>query len=254
MEAEFSKFPARRESSITVFRDALQFSFQFLLPILKATWPLLLTLELLELVSDQYFEYVSEMIQRRGTESLLLLSGTAFLEFLSGLFFMAAWFLAIVPALDRLASHQLERALEPMPRLGRSFRLYLNALLIEQTRVFAVILWRLPFFFVLSPIEYIRLSLVPYVVVLEPQYREGKIDALDASRRLARGRWILLGSLLLASLLVPILLKQLILGSGNIWIWENPLRTMVNCVFQFFANLLSSMILFAVFRSLRSLR
>lgn len=254
MEANLSTPPVRRDSSIRVLRHALQFSFRFLLPLIKATWPLLLTLELLELVTDQYFGSISEMIQRRGIENPLLLTGTAFLEFVSGLFFMAAWFLAIVPLLSRMATYQFDNPIEPAPRLGRSFRLYLNPLLIEQTRVFAAILWRLPFFIVLSPVEYIRLSLVPYVVVLEPKYNDGQIDALDASRRLTSGRWILLGSLLLASLLVPLLIKQLVIGNGNIWIWENPLRTMINCVFQFFANLLSSMILFAVFRSLQALR
>jgi hypothetical protein len=41
-------------------------------------------------------------------------------------------------------------------------------------------------------LEYIRLTLVPFVVILSPSYHQGKLDALQGSRILAKGRLLAL--------------------------------------------------------------
>lgn len=89
------------------------------------------------------------------------------------------------------------------------FRAHLSWLIREQLRVFGkVILWSL--LFILPGIwKFMELSLVPWVVCLDPEYQAGRKDSLQASREVFYriwGRLTLLG--LVFWLLIPFLMTS----------------------------------------------
>jgi hypothetical protein len=238
-------------SAWQIIRDAIQFSSHEFIPLLRSAYALLISVFFLETVSDHYFEYLSDVIARSGAEPGLLVFGTALLELICSLFFAALWFIAVVPRIEHL-QRQTTSALpaEQSLRFSSQLRQHLNALVIEEIRVFAAVLRRLPFFLLPSLAEYLRLSLVPYVVLLDPGYEAGQTDALNKSRSLARRRWVLLGVMLWVTFVVPWIAKDLIQGDSHLALWENPARELFIVLFNFFWNTAAALVWYQLYRLL----
>lgn len=65
----------------------------------------------------------------------------------------------------------------------------LNLMLIESIRSLAAVIIRLPLLLLPAIYEWIRLSIVPYIVLLDRSYRDGGVDALQRARELFRRHW-----------------------------------------------------------------
>lgn len=213
-------------------------------PILRTSWKPLLALHLVQLMADQYFSYTTFLINQRGSEDVALIALSSALELLFSLLWSAFWLLTLAPRANALYDQR------PPPSLPTSAIRNLTQLVIEEMRVLAAVLLRVPLLLFPALIEYIRLSLVPYVVVLDPSYSQGKIDALHASRRLTRRRWTLMGFVVLAALLLNALVPNMIQGDNQGWIWQNPFRVGVASLLTFFINLADGVFLFALYRTL----
>lgn len=89
------------------------------------------------------------------------------------------------------------------------FRSLLNSALIEELRAMGkVMLW---FLLLILPgfIKLVQFVFVPFVVALDPQYRQGHRDALDYSKKLVnRHFWKISLLLLLFSLVIPVFMTE----------------------------------------------
>lgn len=212
--------------------------------VLRTAWIPLVSLHVLQAATDQYFQFTAEIIRNRGQEDILLIGVTALLELLVNLLWSTLWVLIISQN-----AHAWLCQKPPAP-FWDQVKTHLNPLLIEQVRSIAAILWRLPFLFLPALIEYIRLSLVPYVVLFDLEYANGQKDALRQSRQLTRGRWVLLSLIVAGGLLLPWFAKQMILGGDSSWIWRNPGRVSLAAAVAFFINTFSGLLFFFIYRHL----
>jgi len=69
-----------------------------------------------------------------------------------------------------------------------SFRNHFKYLTIESLRTILPVLLKSLLFIIPGILEYLRLSMVLFIVMLDPEYQAGKVDALDRSREITKGR------------------------------------------------------------------
>lgn len=231
-------------SSWRLCGSAFRLARELYLPVLRSSWRPLLVLQAAQLLASQYFSYASDLIRQRGTEDLSLIAATASLELFFNLLWSALWLLTLAPRAHAL----VEKA--SFPPLQTSIIENLTQLVIEEIRVLAAVIRRIPLFVLPAPIEYVRLSLVPYVVIFDPAYRRGEADALETSRTLTRRRWILLGVALLLATILPWIASDMIQGDNTPWIWQNPVGVTLGSLVAFFINLAGGVFLYALYRLL----
>lgn len=203
----------------------------------------LISLHGLEAAANQGFGLITGALQRSGREDISIIALLAITELVFSLLQSAAWMIVILEIADAVVHG---RRAHPASRLALCF----NHVLIEQVRSVASVLWRSPLLVVPAMIRYVRLSLVPLVVILAPEYSEGRQDALRASSSLSRGRFWLLLAVLVVTFGLPALLEHVILGEGSQWVWENPLGVGLSWSLTFIADVLTSLFLFFVFRGI----
>lgn len=204
------------------------------------TWLPLLVLHLADVGTHQYFTYASELIRSRGREDLLLIAATASLEVLFNLIWTALWLITVVDAIGT--------APEPV-RITR----HLNPLLIEQIRALASVFWRLPLLIVPAIARYVRLSLVPFVVLCDPRYAQGGIDALENSRGLSRGHFFLLTLALSTNAIVPEVVRRLAQGDRSELFWLNPWGVGLGAALTFPLNIVTTVFMCGLYRQFSSL-
>jgi hypothetical protein len=99
-------------------------------------------------------------------------------------------------------------------------------------------------------IEYVRLALVPFVVIFDEDYGKGRIDALQASRKLVKGKFLLLAFAMMFFMALPWGVEKWIQGEAGPWIWENPVRVSAGIAASLVINVLASVFMYAVYRGL----
>lgn len=156
------------------FRPALSF-MHFLF---ATAGPLIIAVHLLCFFLGQYFSHLREIGPQSSAFTILIVSGTLLISLTESLFY-----LLLVPG--RFADYRNGRPPRAFPQLLQK---YTAPLVLESLRVFAkTVLWTL--MFILPGIfQMWRLHLVPFIVMLNSEYDEGRLDALRHSHSLVRGQ------------------------------------------------------------------
>jgi hypothetical protein len=232
-------------TSFAIFTQAMKASLSGLYPLLRARWPLFLLLHAAYFAAEQYFRFAEEVASQRASESLGLLAANASLAVSFDLFWYSAFFALTVKACSDLKA---QRQTPPGEVLIR----YLNPLVIENIRVLARVIFWLPFLVLPALYNYVRLFFVSFVVVEEPLYEMGQLNAFNRSREVSRGRAGLTLIATLTSLALAPLLSTLITG-GETAIWHNPVRALLAMPVIVLVNVWSILFLFSIFKALTGL-
>lgn len=210
------------------------------LKVFKKVFLPLFALVILSSNIDQYLNLKMENALRdpAGVQSQVIYYG--FFSILSSILFPVLLMSIILYALNNL--QDIEKSLEDF------WSKNLNQMYIETLRSWGkTLLWSL--LFILPGIwKYIELSLVPFVVTSSKDYDEGKVDALKASARIVRRHWFkVLGLLVLFHLFIPGILASIF--DAYRLIWKTPLQSLLLSALDTYLLLISTHILFNIFRS-----
>lgn len=199
----------------------------------------LVLLQILEGIGSQFLTYATDQMFSIGRENIPLMAFIASVELVMSFLLTALWTLAICSAV------QEREEWEAVP-LGSRF----NQLMIEQVRGLASVIWRMPLFLVPAIVQYIRLRLLPFIVVLDRAYLRGEVDALQMSRKLSRGHFWLLTAFVVATALLQWIADDLVYTGGGRYFLFNPLGVGIEWALTLAINLFSSVFLLEVFRGL----
>jgi hypothetical protein len=101
----------------------------------------------------------------------------------------------------------------------------INLIAIENTRSLAACIYRIPLLVIPAVVEWFRLLPVPYIVLLDPDYSLGKIDALKASRQFFSSN-----KLFVFALTIPLIIgfaAELLISDSpidSLAVWEAPFQ------------------------------
>ncbi len=212
-----------------------------LLPaVLKRSGLVLITLYFAREASLQLLNYLGVLIQAGGREDMATQVGLVGLNFFFEILGSAIWSFVLISATRAALREEpvwSERSLED-----------LNLLLIEGVRSMAAILWRLPFAIVPGLIELLRLIFVPHVVLLEPLYQRGQVDALKRSRKALKSKWFLVLVATVFSLGLSSGVEALMQGgSDTVYFWQAPGSFFLSSVLTLLISLVYEVYLVAVF-------
>jgi len=185
-------------------------------PLIKNSWGFLLSLWILISICTMYFEEMLKLDPQRATSvGILATVGLIMTSILESFALMN-----ILPfRLD-----ELERHLHPRP-LGPLIKKSVGPLTLEGIRVAAnVLLWILVFV-IPGVIKQIRYSFFPFIVLLNPDYARGDIDALKESERRVKGHTWTLFFVLAISFLFDAGLEFMTYSST--WLNQFPFRILI---------------------------
>lgn len=118
--------------------------------------------------------------------------------------------------------------------------------LIEQMRAWGKsMLWSL-LFLLPGLIQFFRLVFVPFIVCFDPEYQMGRIDALEKSRALSKGKLIpLAGLFTLFILLIPALLT--VVDEYKL-LWKTPFPALLICFVEMTLNFCFILVLWKMYQ------
>ncbi len=152
-------------------------SNRFFGPVLKRSWGWLLVTTFGCELFHQYFSYMNVHYRPASGVNLTAALGEILVSLVE--FFV---FTLLIP--QRVM--ELQRN-EPAKSFGDFAAVHVKPLAAESLRALAVtILWTLALILP-GVVKYLRFFLVPYVVVADPAYQSGEVDALEESNRLVKG-------------------------------------------------------------------
>jgi hypothetical protein len=131
---------------------------------------------------------------------------------------------------------------------GGFFKKNLPQLCIESLRAWGkILLWSL--LLILPGIwKYIQYILVPVIVTSSKSYDEGRVDALELSSQVVKKHWFLiLGFLFFFNLFIPLFFTSLF--DSYRLIWKTPLSSLILSALETYFFILSTHILYNIFRS-----
>ena len=196
----------------------------------------LILIHLARSISSELFSFGSSYIQGRGREDLTLIIAAALVQFVFELFWGSLWSLTAIRATrDVLRGSNPSESATPASA-QENFQL-LNQLLIENVRGLAAVLYRAPLLILPAVLELVRLVFVPEVVLLDPDYDAGRVDALTRSRELTRGHWTALIATGLINLALSTLVTEMAQGSIEGWMWLRPHLFLLAVTITFFITL-----------------
>ena len=208
--------------------------------VLRRTWLPLLILFFGKEASLQLLNYAGVLVQREGREDFRLIVAVVGSNVFFEILWSAIWSFFVISA--------TRSSLRDEPLFSSTSLGDLNQTLIEGVRALSAIAFRLPLLVVPALIEIVRLFLVPHVVLLDPAYRKGRVDALKESRQFVRPIWgwlVLSYGLLFVSTVVVESFTQ---GeAGEAWFWSKPLAFALTTVLTLLLNLVYEVFLVALF-------
>lgn len=212
-----------------------------LLPlVLKRSGVALVVLHLAREMSLQSLNYLTSQVQAQGREDMTTLIGVVALNFLCEILWSAVWSFVLISA--------VRSAMRDEPLWSARSLTDLNQLLVEGVRAMAAVLYRLPFAVIPGLVELLRLLFVPHVVLLEPNYPRGLVDALKRSRETIRQKWGLILIISLVSLGLNTVVDALTQGSqGETYFWQVPHVFLLSSVLTLSINLVYEIYLVALF-------
>lgn len=189
---------------------------------------------------DQYLNMRVEDILRdpSGINSSLYIFG--FISLISGIVFPVFLF--------TLALYSM-RSIEGLKNdIGEFFHHYIGQIFVESLRSWGkTLLWAL-LFIVPGFWKFLEYSLVPFVVVASPRYDAGNEDALESSAHIFRKHWgKILSVLVLFHIFIPLVLTGLF--DAYRLVWKTPVQSLLLNLLDTYLLLLSTQILFRIFRS-----
>ncbi|MFS4459707.1 hypothetical protein [Bdellovibrio sp. HCB2-146] len=173
-----------------------------------------------------------------GITSSLYIFGV--LSLISGIVFPVVLFTMAIYALRSLEGVQKS--------FGEFFHYYINQIFIESLRSWGkMLLWGL--LFILPGLwKFLEYSLVPFVVTSSEKYDAGHEDALQASAKVFRKNWgKILGLFLLFHIFIPLVLTGLF--DAYRLLWKTPVASLGLNLIDTYLLVLSTQILFRIFRS-----
>jgi hypothetical protein len=229
-----------RVTSTSIGKNSLQDLFRLLPLILKRTGVLLVVLHIAREISLQLLNYLAADVQASGRENMPALMGLVGLNFFCEILWSAIWSFVLISA--------TRASLRQEPLWSERSVTDFNQLLIEGVRGLSAVLWRLPLAIVPGLIELLRLLFVPHVVLLEPLYQRGQVDALKRSRQAIRSKWVLILIVTLVSLALSSGVDWLTQGSSSeAYFWQAPGAFFLSVVLTLFINLVYEVYLVALF-------
>lgn len=179
---------------------------------LQKSLPWILTWVCLDLFIQESVGRALSRVQSHASEMLPWLAALAAAQMMAELILSSIWMVGVVRNFQ----------IGPPPLRALSA---LNQLLIENVRALAAILYRIPLFFIPALTEFVRLAYVSYTVIFDPEYWNGRVDAIRRSRELTRGQFWVLGVALSFTGPGWTFIKWLVFGDA-INLFENPLTTL----------------------------
>lgn len=226
-------------------------------PVAKKGAPALLGLFFLHLLISQYDGLAATVIRERGREDVSLIAMTAMITVILQALWSAAMVLvtslvAATVADSRMASGDASEhsALSSGFELGELFLERYPRLVIEGLRAMAAVIFRLPLLILPAMIEWVRLSLVQYVVILNPAYTRGEVDALMESRRLTQGRFWFLSSVYSVGPTFLLILYAFSGGESELLIWKKPIATLLIEAARFAIEFYAALLLYLTFQEI----
>lgn len=196
-------------------------------------------------MSLQFVNYLTSQIQASGREDMPALVGLVGLNFLCEIGWSAIWSFVLISVARATVRGDEIVSKESL----RDF----NQLIVEGIRSMAAVIWRLPFAIIPGLIELLRLIFVPHVVLLEPSYRRGDVDALSRSRQVLRRQWGLVLAVSLLSLILTQSAELISQGSSqDAYFWQAPGRFCIQTLVTLAITLISEVYLIAVFLRVNS--
>lgn len=189
---------------------------------------------------DQYLNLKMESALRdpMGVQAQVIYYG--FFSILSSVLFPVLLISTALFALNNLQNSE--------KNLHDFWAINLNQMYIEILRAWGKTLqWTL--LFILPGIwKYVEFSMVPFVVTSSQRYAEGQVDALKGSSQIVRRRWfVVLATLVLFHLFIPGLLTTIF--DAYRLIWKTPVQSLLLSALDTYLLLVSTHILFNIFRS-----
>ena len=215
-----------------------------LVPVIKKTFGWLIALQAVQVIATQLSSDAMDSVRLSGREDLTGIALIAVSELVFTLVWSALWIVVIA-----LAASRIQQTLKPAPiRIAST----LNQILIEQTRVLAAVIWRIPLI-VPALNQWVRLILVPFIVLFDPDYEAGERDALNQSRALSYRRFWLLSLYLTVASASTWVVDSLINADGG-GLWESPSLTGAAAVVNALVSVGSALFLYALYRNLAPTR
>ena len=199
-----------------------------------------LPLLLIWIISSSVDQYLGERIEAimrspAGLDySLIIFS---LLSIASGLLFplvmISIGILAITKPQENLADF-----------LGKNF----NQMIIEELRSWGKILLYSLFLIIPGIVKYIQLCFVQFVVTTLPEYEQGKVDALQFSKKVVNKTFLpTLGTLILFHFLLPLFITALF--DEYKVIWKTPVQSIVLAALGSYLSLMGLHLLFKIYNS-----
>jgi hypothetical protein len=219
----------------SVTLEALRDTTQLFLPFIKKSLALLLGLFLLIECMQQYFLFLAQMAQELQSINWPAIVG----QLLSSLLeFVTLTMLIPLNCMILQKEH---------PQMGffEFSKKHLHGLTVESLRALAMtLIWTmaliLPGLF-----KYVRYMFVPYVVVSEPEYYTGQVDALEKSNQLVKGY-----TFQLVIILVVLTATELLRGSlrEQFPLFQNPVPAIALAAGFYAFNIFTNILLFRVYQ------
>lgn len=131
--------------------------------------------------------------------------------------------------------------------IWKSFKSHFKYLTIEGLRTILPILLRTLLLIIPGLIEYLRLSFVSYVVMLDPEYQAGKADALERSRELVKGHLLYVFLFLLLSAVIEYLGSSAL---DALMLSRQPVPYALSFVLAVIATAYSNILFFCIYEKL----
>lgn len=219
------------------FRDAL-----WMIPrLVRQQWPWLLGLTLVQFAAGQYMQYTEDILNQRAAEDIGLMATTAG----ASVSFDLMWYAVYISIVVKAASPRAE--LISFSQLAQD----INQLLIENLRVMARVIFWLPLLILPAAYQYLRLVMVPFVVLDDADYDAGRVDALARSRHITRHHAFVCLLALLLSLLAEPVVRHFVSGDDGA-LWRNPVGTLAAVPLTAFVELWSVLALYCLYQRMAS--
>lgn len=211
-------------------------------PKLLRHFPLLALVHIISYLGAEMVTWQKEEVLSSGKENLLALFSIFAGAFITDIVFSTIWIIAVVRLIQKTSFSSSH---------SKKFISDLNYALIESIRALARMLRWLPLFILPGLIKLVRLSFVPFIVVDDPHYQKGSIDALNRSEELVKRHfWLVLFALLLSTLLPAV--PGIVFQGENISLASTPMASITWSVFEFFTSLLATTFLYSFYRQVIS--
>ncbi len=198
----------------------------------------ILALFVIQILLDQGIEHLSGMFKSGANQSISLIISILLLSMFSEFFLNNAFLLLASKAFRGQSSLEL-----------KDFDDY-SQMIVEEVRLAGKVLMGFILFLFPGFNRLVEYSWVPFVVLFEDDYREGKIDALVTSKFIARGHFWYLSSILTITSIASYATDYLITG-GESSIFANRLPVLAAAVIGILLNLFFKLFYCALYQHSR---